>query len=179
MFLSNLMWWSQNDSFGRPLSICSASLTALILATPAVTLCPAQLPVGATVTATNGTNWERVEAPAGTKVTQSLMAWEEEAISKVHQLTVALTPLLTEPHTTPTHTHTMAAPPPCWLPVEAETAGSGQLLRGIVQLREAAGCWRGHLLLLSPPVLQEKGAWKGQVEAHLLISSLETAAPTV
>lgn len=84
-----------------------------------------------------------------------------------------------EPHTTPTPTLTMAAPLLYWLLVEAERAGRGQPLRGTARLRGAAGCWRGHLLLLSPQALQEKGAWKEQAEAHLLIYSLETAAPTV
>ena len=151
---------------------------ALILATPAVTLYPAQLPAGARATVKNGMSWERAEAPVVTRATQSPMAWEEEGISRGHRLTVALTPALMGARTMPTHTHIMAALPPCWLPVGAERAGSGQPLRGTAPLRGDAGCWRGHPLLLSPQGLQEKGAWTGQAEAHQLISSLEIAAPT-
>lgn len=131
------------------------------------------------MTAINGTKWEWVEAPAVTKLKQSLMASEEEATSRGRRLTVALTPALMEPLITPTLILIMAAPPPCWPPVEAERAESGQCLHGTAPLREAAGCWRGRLQLLSPRVLQEKGVLTGQAEPHLLISSSETAAPTV
>lgn len=157
----------------------AASRMALTLVTLAATRYPVQLLVEATVTATNGTNWGQVEAPVLTRVTQSPMAWEEEATFRERRPTVALTPALTEPLTMSTPTLIMAAPPRCWPPVEAETAGSVQHLRGTVQLREAAGYLRGHLLLLSLLALRGKGAWKGQVEVHLLISSSETAAPTV
>lgn len=107
------------------------------------------------------------------------MAWEEAATSKGRQQTVALTQVLTEPRTTHIPTRTTAAPLPYWLPVEAERAGSGRLLRGTAPPREAAGCWRGHLQLPSLQRLQQKGAWKEQAEVLLLISLLETAAPTV
>lgn len=162
-----------------PLPVCSGSRTALTLGTLAVTLYPAQLPAGATATAINGTNSERVEVPAVTRVKPSPTAWEVEATSRGRRPTAASTPALMEPLTTPTPILIMAAPPPCWLPVEAERAGSGQYLRGTAPPREAAGCWRGRLLPQSPQALQEKGVWTGQAEPHLLISSLETAAPTV
>lgn len=141
-----------------PLSVCSGSRTALTLVTPAVTLCPAQLPAGATVTVTNGMKWEQVEAPVGTRVTQSPTAWEEEVISRGRRPTAALTPALMEPLTTPIHTLIMAAPPPCWHPAAAERAGSGQRLHGTAPPRVAAGCWRGRLLLQSLQDLREKGA---------------------
>lgn len=156
----------------------SGSRTVLILVTPAVTLYPAQLPAGATATAINGMKWGQVGAPAVTKVSRSPMAWEEAAIFRGHRLTVALTPVRMEPRTTPTPTLTMAALPPYWLLVEVERAGRGQRLRGTARLRGAAGCWRGHLLQLNPQGLREKGTWKEQAELLLLISSLETAAPT-
>ena len=147
--------------------------------TRAVILYPAQLPAGATVTAINGTKWEQVEAPVVTRVKLSPMAWEEVATSRGPRPTAALTQVLMEPLTTLTPILIMAAPPPYWLPVEAERAGSGQYLHGIAPLREAAGCWRDHLLPLSPQDLQEKGVWTEQAGPHLLISLLETAARTV
>lgn len=156
-----------------------SSPTALTLDTPAVTPSPAQPPVGATATAINGTKWARVEAPVATREKQSPTALEEEATSKEHLLTAALILALTELLITPILIHIMAAPPPCWLPVEAGRAGTGQCLRGTVPQREGAGCWRGHLLQLSPQDLQWRGVWMGQVEPHLHIFLLETAAPTV
>lgn len=151
---------------------------ALTLVTPVVTHYPALLPVGATATATNGMIWGLVGAPVVTRVTQNPMAWEEVVTSRAPRPTAASTAALLEPLTTPTPTLTTAAPPRCWLPVEAETAGRGQRPHGTVQPREAAGCSRGRLLLPSPLALQEREAWMEQVEVHLLTSLLETAAPT-
>lgn len=162
-----------------PLTLSSLSRTALTPATPAVTLCPAQRPAGATVTATNGTKWERVEVQVVTRVILSLMAWEGEATSRGRPPTAALTQALMAPLITTTPILTMAAPPPCWLPAEAERAGIGQCLLGTVPPREAAGCWRGRLPLLSRPALQERGTWTERDELHPHISSSETAAPTV
>lgn len=152
---------------------------ALTLGTPAVTHYPAQLPAGVTATAINGTKWEWVEAPAVTRLKRSPTASEEEATSRGRRLTAESTQALMEPLTTLILILITAAPPPCWLPAEAERAGSGQCLHGTALLREAAGCWRGRLLLLSPRVLQEKGVLTGQAEPHLLISLSETVAPTV
>jgi len=162
-----------------PLSFSPSSRTALILATPAVTLSPARRPAGATATAINGLKWERAEAPVETRVSRSPTAWAEGATSRGRLPTAALTPALTEPLTTHTPTLIMAAPPPCWLLAEAGRAGTWQRLRGTAPQRGAAGCWRGLRLQPSPRALQPKGVWRGRAEAHLLTSSLETAAPTV
>lgn len=150
---------------------------ALTQVTPAVTLYPAQLPVEATVTATNGMIWGQVGAPVATRGIQNPTAWEGEDTCRVPLLTVVLTAAHTEPSITLTPTRIMAAPRRCWLPVEAEKAGSGPAPRGTVQPKEGAGCSRGRLLLPSLLVPQQKETWK--VEAPQLISSLETAAPTV
>lgn len=160
-------------------SVCSCSQTALTPVTLAVTLCPARRPAGVTVTAINGTNLEQAEGPAGTKGSLSQMASEEGATCRARRPTAASTPALMAPHTTPTRTPTTAAPPPSWLPAEAGTAGSGRRPRGTAPLKEAAACWRGRLLLRSPRVLQERGAWRGRDEPRPLICWSETAAPTV
>lgn len=154
------------------------SRTALTLDTPGVTLYPAQLPVGATVTVINGMKWVWVAAPVETRLKRSPMDLEEEVTFRAHRPTAELTPALLEPLTIPTLILIMAAPPRCWLPVEAERAGRGRCLPGTVPLKEAAGCWRGLQLLLSPQVLLEKGVLTGQAGPPRPISSLETAAPT-
>lgn len=159
--------------------LCSGSRMALTPVTPAVTPCPAQLPAGATATATNGTKWGPAEDPAATRVTRNPMAWEEGATSREPRPTAASTPARTAPLTTPTRTPTTAAPPRCWLRAGAETAGSGRHLRGTVRPREAAGCSRDRPPPRSLPGLLEKGAWIRRVEAHPLTSWLETAVPTV
>lgn len=161
------------------LPVCISNQTAHTLDTPAVTHYPARRPAGATVTAINGTKWEWVEAPVVTRLRRSPTASEEEATCKGLRPTAASTPALTEPLTTHTLILIMAAPPPCWLPVVAERAGSGQCLHGTAPLREAAGCSRGRLLPLSPLVLLEKEVLMEQGEPHLLIFFSETAAPTV
>lgn len=155
------------------------SRMGLTLVTPAATLYQAQLPAGAIATAINGTKWGRVEAPVEIKVNQNPMAWEEEATFRAPQPTVALTPAPMEPRITPTPTLIMAALHPCWLPAEAEREGNGQHLHGTAPPREVAGCWRGRLLQPSLLARRVKGVWTGRVEAHLLTSSSETAAPTV
>lgn len=163
--------------FAFPFFVCLDSQMALTQVTPAVIHCPAQLPVGATVTVTNGMIWGQVGAPVVIRGNQNPMAWEGEDTSRVPLLTVVLTLAHTEPSITLTPTRIMAAPRRCWRPVEAEKAGSGPAPRGTVQPKEGAGCLRGHLLLLSLLVPQRKETWK--VEAPQLISSLETAVPTV
>lgn len=149
---------------------------ARTLATPAVTLCPAPLPVGATAIATNGTTWGPAAAPVATRASLNPTAWVEEATSREPRLTAASTPALTEPRIIPIPTPTMAAPPLCWPPVGAERAGSALHLRGTVRPREDVGCWKGRLLLPSLRGFRQKGAMSPWVEAHQLISWLETAA---
>lgn len=165
--------------FTLPLPVCSNSLTARTLATPAATPSPAQPPAGATATVTNGTKWVQVEALVVTRATQSQTASEEGDTSRGRQPTVVSTPALTAPLITTTLTLITAAPPPCWLRVEAERAGTGPRLLGTAPQRGVAGCWRGRRLLQSLQDLQERGVWKGQAGLHLLICWLETAAPTV
>lgn len=175
-----------NCHFGFPFVSCSR--TARIPATPAVTRCPAQLPAGATATATSGTKWERAEALAATRVSRSPTDWAGEATCRGRLPTAASTPAPTGPRTTRTPTRTTAAPPPCWRRAEAgragragraERAGRGWRPRGTAPRREAGGCWRGRRLRQSPRGLRRRGAWRGRAEAPLLISWLETAAPTV
>lgn len=155
------------------------SRMALTPDTPAATRCPAQLPVGATVTVTNGTKWVWVVAPAGTRVKRSPTDLEEEVTFRARQPTVASTPALLGPLTIPTLTPITAAPPRCCLPAEAERAGRGRCLRGTVPPKEAAGCWRGLQLPPSPPGLLEREVLMGRAECHRLTCSLETVAPTV